>query len=217
MLSREDIATAISDAALAHFDAMVAHGMTEEDIDKAFIEAGLKESHPPVVSKEAEATETDLDRRDIIKKAADRAALNPLARNQLLGVLDMLWMNNLDDLESLSQSVGLRAYGQHDPLVEYRQEAHRLFKSFWTNYNAWIFMNVFKLTIGAGNAIERSQPKILAAAGGTANDHRFDNVGRNDPCPCGSGRKFKHCGLQNTDEHQRFMAQKGPKHEVTGE
>jgi preprotein translocase subunit SecA len=217
MLSREDIATAISDAALAHFDAMVAHGMTEEDIDKAFIEAGLKESHPPVVSKEAEATETDLDRRDIIKKAADRAALNPLARNQLLGVLDMLWMNNLDDLESLSQSVGLRAYGQHDPLVEYRQEAHRLFKSFWTNYNAWIFMNVFKLAIGAGNAIERSQPKILAAAGGTANDHRFDNVGRNDPCPCGSGRKFKHCGLQNTDEHQRFMAQKGPKHEVTGE
>ena len=44
------------------------------------------------------------------------------------GILDMLWMNNLDDLESLSQSVGLRAYGQHDPLVEYRQEAHRLFQ-----------------------------------------------------------------------------------------
>ena len=100
----------------------------------------------------------------MLREKSVAAAENPLARNQLMSILDMLWMNNLDDLESLSQSVGLRAYGQHDPLVEYRQEAHRLFKNFWANYDAWIFANIFKLADGAGNATQKNQPKISGAA-----------------------------------------------------
>ncbi len=212
MLAKEDIATAISDAATAHFDAMLAAGTDPDEVVKHLVEVGVIKIDETETVKNMEPEKL----RTLIHEKSAAAAENPLARNQLMSILDMLWMNNLDDLESLSQSVGLRAYGQHDPLVEYRQEAHRLFKNFWANYNAWIFANVFKLAIGAGSATQNSQPKIPAAAGGTTNDHRFDGVGRNDPCPCGSGRKFKHCGLQNTEEHQRFMAQKGPKHEVTG-
>jgi preprotein translocase subunit SecA len=210
MLAKEDIAAAIQSAALAHLDAMTLNGATEEDIKKIFNEIGI-----------ASPAENS-DNRDIILKASEQVAENPMARNQLLGILDMLWMNNLDDLESLSQSVGLRAYGQHDPLVEYRQEAHRLFRSFWANYNAWIFGNIFKLMNNAG-AVPQNQSKISFAPNAAAKSPEFNNVGRNDPCPCGAKnqdgtpKKYKHCGLQNTPEHQQLMAQRsGPKHEVTG-
>ena len=160
--------------------------------------------------------------RDLIIKASVQVAENPMARNQLLGILDMLWMNNLDDLESLSQSVGLRAYGQHDPLVEYRQEAHRLFRSFWANYNAWVFGNIFKL-LNATTPVQQNQSKIQPATNAAPKSPEFNNVGRNDPCPCGAKypdgtpKKYKHCGLENTAEHQQLMAQRSnPKHEVTG-
>jgi preprotein translocase subunit SecA len=225
MLTKEDISAAISDAALAHFEAVTMSGAPEEDIKKAMEEAGIVASfsdHPERSEKSSLASEEKMlheaqrDYRDLILKISVRVSENPMARNQLLGILDMLWMNNLDDLESLSQSVGLRAYGQHDPLVEYRQEAHRLFKSFWANYNAWIFGNIFKLADAAGT-ISHHQPKIPVSTNVGQQDPAFDHVGRNDPCPCGSGRKYKHCGLQNTSEHQRFMAQRSnPKHEVTG-
>ncbi len=210
MLAKEDIAIAIQSAALAHFDAMIQNGATEEDVEKALGDIGVGSPTP------------DSDDRDLIIKASVQVAENPMARNQLLGILDMLWMNNLDDLESLSQSVGLRAYGQHDPLVEYRQEAHRLFRSFWANYNAWVFGNIFKL-LNATTPVQQNQSKIQPATNAAPKSPEFNNVGRNDPCPCGAKypdgtpKKYKHCGLENTAEHQQLMAQRSnPKHEVTG-
>ncbi len=209
MLAKEDIAAAIESAALSHFDAMVAAGASDEEIKKAMIEAGLGEDA---------AAE---DRRELIIRAAAKGAEHPLARHQLLSILDMLWMNNLDDLEALSQSVGLRAYGQHDPLVEYRQEAHRLFRSFWANYNGWIFNNIFKLSATTGSAPQAAT--ISAAPAAAASTPEFQNVGRNDPCPCGAKntdgtpKKYKNCGLKNTEEHRRNMALRArPHHEVTG-
>jgi preprotein translocase subunit SecA len=207
MLAKEDISAAISGAALAHFDAMIANGMTEEDIEKALTEAGLSVQNPKFEVQSHEEPEntgklSTPDIHEMIKEKSTHVALNPLARNQLLGILDMLWMNNLDDLESLSQSVGLRAYGQHDPLVEYRQEAHRLFRSFWANYNAWVFGNIFKLADGTGTALQ-NQPKISIVSNAGAKSSEFGNVGRNDPCPCGAKnpdgtpKKFKHCHGKN--------------------
>jgi preprotein translocase subunit SecA len=212
MLAKEDITAAISEAALAHFDAMLTAGTNPDEIVKQLSAAGVIKNDEVEVIKSTDSETL----RTMLREKSAVAAENSLARNQLMSILDMLWMNNLDDLESLSQSVGLRAYGQHDPLVEYRQEAHRLFKNFWANYDAWIFTNIFKLAGNAGNTPQQSQQKISGGAGSAATDHRFDHVGRNDPCPCGSGRKFKHCGLVNSEEHKRFMAQKGPKHEVVG-
>ncbi|MGB7958140.1 MAG: preprotein translocase subunit SecA [Minisyncoccia bacterium] len=229
MFAKEDIAAAVSDAALAHFDAMVRNGATEEDIQKALGDANIPFlGHPEqregssLPDEEKMLRSAQHDHSDFILKASEKVAENPMARNQLLGILDMLWMNNLDDLESLSQSVGLRAYGQHDPLVEYRQEASRLFRSFWANYNAWIFGNIFKL-LNATAPVQQNQPKIQFAANAQSKSPEFNNVGRNDPCPCGAKypdgtpKKYKNCGLENTPEHQLLMAQRSnPKHEVTG-
>jgi preprotein translocase subunit SecA len=231
ILNKEEIAKIIADAAVGHFEAMFTPGFLEnetageakEQALKAFREAGIMDTATDVSGLEAPE-----DFIKILEEKSVKVAENPLAKNNLLQVLDMLWMTNLEDLEALQESVGLRAYGQRDPLVEYRQEASRLFKSFWGNFNGWIFTNMFKLanTAAQGANISAGQaPKISAiargipAAGNTSNNASGEKIGRNDLCPCGSGKKWKKCGLLNTEEHQRLMqggAKRPPVHEVTG-
>jgi preprotein translocase subunit SecA len=230
MLDKEALAVAISDAALSHFDAIFGGAFIENpaatrtEITKALKEAAILKGDE-VVSAGGEKKDIEHYRKLIEEKSAVIAE-HPFAKNQLLGILDMLWMTNLEDLEALSESVGLRAYAQRDPLVEYRHEASRLFKTFWGNFNAWVFNNLFKLaTVPAGNTVGGGSgnggaamqiPKSVNTAPGGAVSGG-EKVGRNDQCPCGSGKKYKRCGLLNTEEHQRFtLAKSGPKHEVTG-
>jgi preprotein translocase subunit SecA len=189
MLNKEDIATAIRDAAMSHVDRMTggAELLPEQvdEIKKALAEAGIPRDAQQITSVD--------EIKDLVSAMSIAVAENPLARNQLLSALDMLWMTNLDDLEALSESVNLRAYGQHDPLVEYRHEASRLFRDFWVNYNAMVFMNIFRLANTPAVAVQ-NQPKISLAPNISApKDPKFDHIGRNDLCPCGSGKKYKKC------------------------
>ena len=216
MMNKEEIATVIAEAALAHYDAALAP-QPGDDVQKTFADAQIAD---------VSTLTTDEAFRKAIETKSAAVAENPLAKNQLLGILDMLWMTNLEDLEALQESVGLRAYGQRDPLVEYRQEASRLFKAFWGNFNAWIFMNIFKLANGAASAASAGgqgtmpMPPMVqgqASGGHVAGDGTgAAKTGRNEPCPCGSGKKYKKCGLLQTQEHQTNMAHGGKKHEVTG-
>ena len=101
----------------------------------------------------------------------------------MLNTLDTLWMNHLEDMEYLRDSVRLRAYGQRDPLVEYKNESRKLFKDLLLNFEAQVATIILKVQPPQKKIenlklkIENSQPK----------------VGRNDPCPCGSGKKYKRC------------------------
>ena len=168
-------------------------GMTAEELKKAFLETGIVSRDYVWRSKSEEASgELEDELREILKTRSAETAKQPFALGQLLGILDMLWMTHLENLEALSESVGLRAYGQHDPLVEYRAEAHRLYKDFWVNWNAWVFANLFKFTTGSTSSPQAAQPirmSIAPAPVGKDGKH----VGRNDPCPCGSGKKYKRC------------------------
>ena len=199
----------MNDAVDTHFEAVYGANFEEqkEDIKKALKEAGI----------DAAATaglESIDDYKKLLAEYSAKVAEHPLVRNQLLGVLDMLWMTNLEDLEALAESVGLRAYGQRDPLVEYRQEASRLFKGFWNNFNGLVFANIFKLL---GVSAQGGGTPAHAQQAAAANASSGEKIGRNDPCSCGSGKKYKKCGLLNTEEHQKFMAKKaGGKHEVIG-
>ncbi len=229
ILNREDIAKEISTAALAYFDAALAPRIgTEESGISAETDGSEKavsgtEAVKKIFSEaqiaDATAFSTEEDFRKAIEEKSLSVAEHPLAKNQLLGILDMLWMTNLEDLEALQESVGLRAYGQRDPLVEYRQEASRLFKAFWGNFNAWVFTNMFKLANVTSSAAIAGSPVVtmqMPSGGQNSDAHK---VGRNDPCPCGSGKKYKKCGLIGSPEHQENMAKKsggGGKHEVTG-
>jgi preprotein translocase subunit SecA len=228
MAAQENIAKVIADAAVAQFDATFGAGFAEsfdaaeakEAALKAFKEVGIVGGGADV-----SAPETAEDFRRVLEERAALVAAHPFAKNQIVGILDMLWMTNLEDLEALQESVGLRAYAQRDPLVEYRQEASRLFKSFWHNFNGWIFNNIFKLATQAGQGgatVGSNTPSInlnipiAASSAGSATGPDGQKIGRNDLCPCGSGKKWKKCGLLNTEEHQKNMAQGGKKHEVTG-
>jgi preprotein translocase subunit SecA len=94
--------------------------------------------------------------------------------------MDALWMEHLENMEHLRGSVNLRAYGQRDPLVEYRREGLRLFKEMEKRYEEL----VEKIT---KNPSPQSPSPLGRAGGGVA------PVGRNDLCPCGSGKKYKKC------------------------
>ena len=103
-----------------------------------------------------------------------------------LSGLDMFWMNHLENMEALQESVRLRAYGQHDPLVEYRREGHIMFQAMNAGYEEWIRENEARLQ-QATNEVQVATPALPTSQ---SSDHK---VGRNDPCPCGSGKKYKKC------------------------
>jgi len=125
-----------------------------------------------------------------------------VARSIMLQTLDMLWVEHLESMEYLRGSVNLRAYGQRDPLTEYRKEGTRAFKDLEEMFKARVFELIENITKEQLNAPANPPPVITVRAPGS------EKIDRNDPCPCGSGKKWKNCGLKNTEEHQRLMTVK---------
>src|SRR5476649_767646 len=115
----------------------------------------------------------------------------------MLSVIDNLWMDHLDAIENLREGIGLRGYGQKDPLVEYKNESYRMFKLLLSAIDSELVNLIFKLEITP--QVEQTETKITEAAKraqGPIAKAKIDpstskkghtTVGRNDPCPCGSG------------------------------
>lgn len=142
-----------------------------------------------------------------------------------LETFDNMWMGHLDEIDYLRDGIGLRGYGQRDPLVEYKREAFNMFSALMENIKSSIVNTIFKITLVAQPTKEMAMPapvtKNLTYSGaeeveqfgaakqqlgtggqGAANNAEQkksepivnkDKVGRNDPCPCGSGKKYKKC------------------------
>jgi preprotein translocase subunit SecA len=128
------------------------------------------------------------------------------ARHLVLQMLDMLWVEHLESMEYLRGSVNLRAYGQRDPLVEYRKEGTRIYKEMEMMLKNRIFELIEKLSKDAPAQARQPLPKPIIKIQTPAGEQK--DIGRNDPCPCGSGKKWKKCGMLNTEEHQKLMAAK---------
>ena len=112
----------------------------------------------------------------------------------VLRVIDSLWVEHLENMESLRDSVRLRAYGQQDPLIEYKNEGRKMFQSFMDTIEGTIanaLLNVSRVHEHKHAPVQVQQSP------------QQKGVGRNDPCPCGSGLKYKRCGLINAPEHRR--------------
>jgi preprotein translocase subunit SecA len=138
-----------------------------------------------------------------------RDALIGAARTIVLQTLDMLWVEHLESMEYLRGSVNLRAYGQRDPLVEYRKEGTRIYKEMEMLLANQVFELIEKLTKDAAEgAVSLAAVPVPAPRLNLAQMGAEQEIGRNDPCPCGSGKKYKNCGLKNTPEHQQLMAAK---------
>jgi len=99
----------------------------------------------------------------------------------MLRVIDRLWMEHLTAMERMRQGIGLRAAGQQDPLVVYKREGHNLFDSLLANIQHDVAHSIYHVGISK----EPPRKKAAMVAG--------KKVGRNEPCPCGSGKKYKYC------------------------
>ena len=109
-----------------------------------------------------------------------------------LRVIDSLWIEHLENMEQLRDSVRLRAYGQQDPLVEYKNEGHKMFKGLLENIDTLIAQSIFGVRMTS-----QAQSTLTPVP-----SRHEPSVGRNDPCPCGSGKKYKKCGMINAPEHK---------------
>lgn len=154
---------------------------------------GLKAIVDGVLAKlQSEGEETNV-KSSIERKLGEIGQIEVL-RPALLSILDSLWMNHLEDLESLSETVKIRAYGQHDPLVEYRRESHLLYRNLLSNFENIIIDSLNHLEIrpaGSRETINVTLSEALPPL--NISPSELAKIGRNDPCPCGSGKKFKHC------------------------
>ena len=126
--------------------------------------------------------------------------MREVERVMLLRVVDTLWMDHLDEMEHVKREIGLRAYGQHDPVVEYKNVGSELYDAMLEAIKRDTIRYI--LSVQPRTPIKREQvAKPLDTGGdGSLKQQGFrakKTPGRNDPCPCGSGKKYKHCHGKN--------------------
>ncbi len=116
----------------------------------------------------------------------------------MLHAIDTLWVRHLTDLDGLREGIGLRAYGQQDPLVAYRKEAFDMYEGMLENVREIVARDIFRVQLRQQPAPPpRAALHTNLSMGGTdrkpVKTAASQSIGRNDPCPCGSGKKYKHC------------------------
>ncbi len=155
----------------------------------------------------------NVSKQDIIDKLVTRAldfykqkeekigseVLRELERVILLKIVDIKWMAHIDDMEELKKGIGLRSYGQKNPVVEYRFEGFEMFDAMVESIREETIRLLFTIQIKPNEqAPKREQVMKPAETSGsdgsmTSAPRKVKKVGRNDPCPCGSGKKYKKC------------------------
>ena len=168
--------------------------------DEAFVEEVLAEL---VAEKEGLA--------EILKEKEDKyekVAVHHIFRIMMLQIIDTLWMEHIDSMEHLRSSVNLRAYGQRDPLVEYKKEGLRAFRALEASLRNDLIafienLDGFFAAQQAQAVAQNNFVSVIPSVGGgpsTLPSDRVDKnggkIGRNDPCPCGSGKKVKKCDCE---------------------
>ncbi len=141
--------------------------------------------------------------------AAKEAAYTPavmreLERVVMLRVVDEYWMDNIDAMDDLKQGIGLRAYGQHDPVIAYKEEGFQMFEAMITAIKEETIRRMFLVQLRPTQEVKREKvAKETGTAAASKSEvkkqpvrHTEKKTGPNDPCPCGSGKKYKKCCMQ---------------------
>ena len=137
-----------------------------------------------------------------------------LEKGVLIRSIDSLWVEHLDSMTYMRRGIGLRGYGQRDPLVEYKKEAYRLFNDLNSSIQKQVVYGVYKLgqldqfatdefrapTLASRASSFSAPAKTMSEKQGGSDvvkekmrNEAGEKVGRNDPCPCNSGKKYKKC------------------------
>ena len=135
--------------------------------------------------------------------------MRELERVVMLRVVDEYWMDNIDAMDDLKQGIGLRAYGQHDPVVAYKEEGYQMFESMIQSIKDETVRRMFLVRVQPQQEVKREKVAKETGAAGAADGSSVKKqpvrtaakkVGPNDPCPCGSGKKYKKCCMQKDKE-----------------
>jgi len=127
--------------------------------------------------------------------------MRELERVVMLRVVDEYWMDHIDAMDELKQGIGLRAYGQHDPVIAYKEEGFDMFEAMIRAIREETIRRVFIVQLRPQQEIRRQKVAKEISATGTPDGsvkkqpvrNKETKVGPNDPCPCGSGKKYKKC------------------------
>ena len=126
--------------------------------------------------------------------------MRELERVMMLRVVDEYWMDHIDAMQELRQGIGLRAYGQSDPVVEYKREGYEMFEQMIAAIQAETLRRIFLARVQVNTGVKRERVARVtgesAGSDGTVKKQpikKGQKIGPNEPCPCGSGKKFKKC------------------------
>ena len=163
--------------------------VSAEDLKKKHAKAAkellLERAREAYERKSAELESEGLDMREI-------------ERVVLLREVDSKWMEHIDNMDQLRDGIGLRAYGQIDPVVAYQKEGFDMFDEMIAAIQQGTVQMLFRVTVKSKvERVQTMQPQTATHGGQggekPAQRHVEKKVGRNDPCPCGSGKKYKNC------------------------
>ena len=145
------------------------------------------------------------------EKEMDKDVMRQVERLVMLSTIDNLWIDHLDAVENLRQGIGLRGYGQREPLVEYKNEAFKMFEQLINGIDDEIVHRIYRIQVQP-TPMSQHQHMVTQAAGATSIFPSLEargvsstinqrsgkkKLGRNDKCWCGSGKKYKKCHYQN--------------------
>lgn len=162
--------------------------------------------------RSAEGLKTQQDYKEMFLECAHKrfeaqsekygdAIMAELERKILLQNVDRRWMDHIDDMEELKRGIYLRSYGQQDPVVAFRMESFDMFDEMTASICEGTVIGMLTVQLRTNEEVKREQQvKITGTSGGSTDGsekkqpvRKAKKPGRNDPCPCGSGKKYKHC------------------------
>ena len=227
---------AIEEELDAQMDAFQAQSneSTAEEAEEALLQWANRYFPIALKSQDLAGQDTPAIRDTILKKiqasyatkaaVEDPEALPQLERYLMIVTLDKLWQNHLSEMDDLRQSVGLRGYGQKNPLQEYQSEAYEYFSQLIQRFRSELCVRLFRSSTSeqafervrsqftqdfqaqgpSESSINQLDPNAAQAASAPIRTQPAERprvlvkkvqprVGRNDPCPCGSGKKYKQC------------------------
>ncbi|MDD3164954.1 MAG: preprotein translocase subunit SecA [Oscillospiraceae bacterium] len=151
----------------------------------------------------SEATYAEKEAQFGMTPGSDVPMMREIERIVLLRVVDEYWMEQLDAMQDLRQGIVLRAYGQSDPVIAYKREGYEMFESMIHAIREESVRRLFLVRMKSNEAVKREKVAQETAAGAGSDKSvkrqpfvKKVKIGRNDPCPCGSGKKYKHCCME---------------------
>jgi len=183
----------------------------ESLLDDAFNQFSF---HPEIPEEPSKALSPSAFEQDLLRQVMERLkqkeeeftspVLDNLMKVLLLHTIDSQWKDHLLSIDHLKEGIGLRGYGQKNPKEEYKKEAYSLFMEMMGRIRQEVVQKLFRIQLAREEDVEKMEAEqrrrqmVMNRAGGenqpkTPSTREEDKVGRNDPCPCGSGKKYKKC------------------------